>query len=55
MAVWLGLVPAEHLTGGKQILLGISKCGNRNVRRLNIQGARSCFLHLNRESLALGR
>ena len=55
MAAWLGLVPAEYSTGGKQTLRGISKRGNRYVRRLIIHGARSCFLHLNRESHALGR
>ncbi len=55
MAAWLGLVPAEHSTGGKQTLLGISKRGNGYVRRLIIHGARSCFPHLNRESHALGR
>ena len=55
MAAWLGLVPAEYSTGGKQTLLGISKRGNRYVRRLIIHGARSCFLHLDRESHALGR
>ncbi|MFA9232167.1 MAG: IS110 family transposase [Microgenomates group bacterium] len=55
MATWLGLVPAEHSTGGKQTLFGISKRGNGYVRRLIIHGARSCFLHLNRENHALGR
>jgi len=54
LAAWLGLVPAEHSTGGKQTLLGISKRGNRYVRRLIIHGARSCFLHLNRSNHALG-
>lgn len=54
MAAWLGLVPAEHSTGGKQTLLGISKRGNRYVRRLIIHGARSCLLHLNRANHALG-
>lgn len=54
VAAWLGLVPAEHSTGGKQTLLGISKRGNRYVRRLIIHGARSCFLHLNRANHALG-
>lgn len=54
LAAWLGLVPAEHSTGGKQTLLGISKRGNRYVRRLIIHGARSCFLHLNRANHALG-
>lgn len=55
LAAWLGLVPAEHSTGGKQTLLGISKRGNRYVRRLIIHGARSCFLHLNRANHAIGR
>ena len=54
LAAWLGLVPAEHSTGGKQTLLGISKRGNRYVRRLIIHGARSCFLHLNRANHAPG-
>ena len=54
LAAWLGLVPAEHSTGGKQTLLGISKRGNRYVRRLIIHGARSGFLHLNRANHALG-
>lgn len=49
MAAWLGLVPAEHSSGGKQTLLGISKRGNGYVRRLLIHGARSCFLHLHRD------
>lgn len=54
LSAWLGLVPAEHSTGGKQTLLGISKRGNRYVRRLIIHGARSCLLHLNRTNHALG-
>ena len=55
MTAWLCLVSAEHSTSGKQILLGISKRENGYVRRLIIHGARSCFPHLNRHSLALGR
>ena len=54
MAAWLGLVPAEHSTGGKQTLRGISKRGNGYVRRLLVHGARSCFLHLDRERHVLG-
>jgi transposase len=38
LAAWLRLVPAEHSTGGKQTPLGISKRGNRYVRRLIIHG-----------------
>lgn len=55
MAAWLGLTPAEYSTGGKQVLLGISKRGNGYVRRLLIHGARSCLMHLDRSSHALGR
>ena len=35
----LGLVPREHSSGGKQRLSGITKRGNRYLRRLLIQGA----------------
>ena len=35
----LGLVPKEHSSGGKQKLGGITKRGNRYLRRLLIQGA----------------
>jgi transposase len=35
----LGLVPKEHSSGGKQRLGGVSKRGNRYLRRLLIQGA----------------
>ena len=45
---WLGLVPAQHSTGGKATLLGISKRGNSYVRRLLIHGARSCVMHTDR-------
>jgi transposase len=43
-AAWMGLVPREHSTGGKQTLLGISKRGNSYLRRLFVQGARAVFL-----------
>jgi transposase len=33
MAAWLGLVPQQHSTGGKPLLLGISRRGNRYLRR----------------------
>ena len=41
LAAWMGIVPGEYSTGGKQKLLGISKRGNRYLRTLSIQGARS--------------
>ena len=40
-AAWIGLVPGEYPTGGKQRLLGISKRGNPYLRRLFVQGARA--------------
>ena len=40
-AAWMGVVPREHSTGGKQKLLGISKHGNSYLRKLFIQGARA--------------
>jgi transposase len=55
LAVWLGLVPRQHSTGGKTVLLGISKRGNAYLRRLLIHGARSCVLHLDRSRDQLGR
>jgi transposase len=55
MAAWLGLVPQQYSTGGKPQMLGISKRGNRYVRRLLIHGARSCVTHLNRSRDRLGR
>ncbi|RUX22574.1 IS110 family transposase [Mesorhizobium sp. M7A.F.Ca.US.011.01.1.1] len=54
LAAWLGLVPREYSTGGKQKLLGISKRGNRYVRKLLVHGARSCFRHLDRTRDRLG-
>lgn len=41
LAAWLGLVPKQHSTGGKPTLLGMSKRGNRYVRKLLIHGARA--------------
>ncbi|MGL6041454.1 MAG: IS110 family transposase [Deefgea sp.] len=37
----IGLTPREHSSGGKQVLLGISKRGNGYVRKLLVHGARS--------------
>ncbi len=37
----LGLVPKQHSSGGKTVLLGISKRGDRYVRSLLVHGARA--------------
>jgi transposase len=54
LAAWLGLTPREHSTGGKTTLLGISKRGNRYVRKLLVHGARSCITHMNRTKDRIG-
>ena len=41
VAAWLGMVPRQHGTGGKQQLLGISKRGDVYLRKLLIHGARA--------------
>lgn len=38
-AAWLGLVPRQQSTGGKQVLGRTSKMGQRDIRRLLIIGA----------------
>jgi transposase len=40
-AAWLGLVPRQHTTGGKEHLLGISKRGDGYIRKLLVHGARA--------------
>jgi transposase len=40
-AAWVGLVPRQHASGGKDRLLGISKRGDVYLRTLLIHGARS--------------
>jgi transposase len=41
LAAWLGLVSREHSTGGTPRLLGISKRGDRDLRKLLVHGARA--------------
>lgn len=41
VGAYLGLVPRQHSSGDKPVLLGISKRGNRYLRGLLIHGARS--------------
>ena len=43
LAAWLGLVPRQNSSGGKERLGGISKQGDRYIRRLLISDAHVCF------------
>ncbi len=52
-AAWLGVVPREYSTGGKQKLLGISKRGNSYLRRLFVQGARAVLQQSAKQSSGL--
>jgi len=52
-AAWIGLVPGEHSTGGKQRLLGISKRGNPHLRKLFVQGARAVLQVRSKQSPSL--
>jgi transposase len=52
-AAWVGLVPREHSTGGKQKLLGISKRGNSYLRKLFVQGARAVLQFREKQSPGL--
>jgi transposase len=49
-AAWLGLVPRQNSSGGKEQLLGISKRGDIYLRTLLIHGARSVLRHLGRHA-----
>ena len=52
-SAWLGIVPGEYTTGGKQKLLGISKRGNSYLRRLLVQGARAVLQQSAKQSSGL--
>ena len=44
-ASWLGLVPKDRSTGGKQRLGGISRAGNERLRQLLVVGATAVIRH----------
>jgi len=52
-AAFLGLVPKEHSSGGKQCLMSISKRGDRYVRGLLVHGGRSVVKHADNKSDSL--
>jgi len=49
-AAWLGLVPRQHTTGGKERLLGISKRGDTSLRKLLVHGARATIRWVGRKT-----
>jgi transposase len=53
-AAWLGLVPRQHSSGGKQKLGAISRMGERTLRKLLIIGASAVVLHASKRGAPTG-
>ncbi len=49
LSAWLGLVPRQHSSGNRNVLLGISKRGDCYLRTLLIHGARSALCRVERK------
>jgi transposase len=54
-AAWVGIVPRQYSTGGKQELYGISKRGNIYLRRMLIHGARSVLFRVKYDTGGFGQ
>lgn len=54
-AASVGLVPRQYSTGGRPTLLGISKRGDKNLRRLLVQCARALMQRIQKRTDALGQ
>ena len=52
VSAWLGLVPKQNSTGGKTVLLGMSKRGDSYLRTLLIQGSRSMIYAAQRKDIS---
>ena len=50
LSAWLGLTPRQHSTGGKSVLLGISKRGDKYIRKNLIHGCRSVVYYAKNKS-----
>lgn len=54
-AAWVGVVPRQYSTGGRQQLFGISKRGNSYLRRMLIHGARAVLLRVKYDTGGFGQ
>lgn len=50
LAAWMGLVPRQHSSGDRRVLLGISKRGSQHLRTLLVHGGRSVVRTAQRKS-----
>lgn len=55
VAASIGLVPKQHSSGGKNVLLGISKRGDRYLRSLLVHGARAVVIQATNKEDRLSR
>ncbi|WP_175713246.1 IS110 family transposase [Burkholderia ambifaria] len=53
-AASIGLVPRQHSTGGRSVLCGISKRGDKHLRHLLVQGARAVIQRVEKRTDRLG-
>ena len=54
-AAWVGVVPRQYSTGGKQKMFGISKRGNIYLRRMLIHGARAVLFRVKYDTGGFGQ
>jgi len=50
MAAHIGLVPKQHSSGERQVLLGITKKGHADLKQVLIHGARAVVLHAKKKT-----
>ncbi len=50
MAAHIGLVPKQHSSGEKRVLLGITRQGHADLKKVLIHGARSVVIHANKKT-----
>jgi len=55
LAAWLGLVPRQHSSGDRQVMMGISKRGDQHLRSLLVHGARSVVRTATKKDDAMNR
>ena len=50
LAAWVGLVPRQHSSGQRTVLMGISKRGSQHLRTLLVHGARAVVRSASRKT-----
>jgi transposase len=50
LSAYIGLVPRQNSSGGKNVLLGISKRGDAYLRTLLIHGSRAVLMHVGKKT-----